>query len=382
MPCSTHCDAYKHTFLIWMRLRIHKYQEKTVVSHFLRRDSCWSTIRKFKSATMDYYSIQPNVTAQNCSSFTSHQRMIIGFSGAACALLSLLACCLVISLMIIFKKYNFAPQRLLIYLTLLIIADDINRIIFGICYDMLFDSSSFCTTVAFLTQYMFTCEILVIASFVMESFLRMVLNKQSGRLEWLYVPIIFLTPALIAWIPIVFQAYGPSTATCQISKVNVTTCSQEKIATVLHYSLCRAPALSILVIGGLGYIVIHICFIRKRANYRTLTGTNRTLFHESLENFIYLHYIPPIFALINLIPGIADIMYTLHPGQPIFTLQLMEVIIKSLEGGLLSVFLALDPRTRRRLTWHEIKLACQQTICKTESVVEYPILEGFTDSLQ
>ena len=75
-------------------------------------------------------------------------------------------------------------------------------------------------------------------------------------------------------------------------------------------------------------------------------------------------------------------MYTFNPRKPIFTLQLMEAIIKALEGGLLSVFMALDPRTHQRLTWHQIKLACYQTICRTESIVEYPISSGFTDSLE
>ena len=95
-----------------------------------------------------------------------------------------------------------------------------------------------------------------------------------------------------------------------------------------------------------------------------------------------MRYIPPIFALLWLIPATADIMYTFKPGQPVFALELMKAIVKALEGGLLSVFMALDPRTRRRLTWHQIKLACYQTICNTESIMEYPILEGLTDSLQ
>ena len=322
----------------------------------------------------------------NCSNLTLQQRMIIGFSGAACASLSLSGCCLVIFLMIIFKKYNFTPQRLLIYLTITVMADNANRIILGIGYSQIFTNEYLCVTIAFFYQYVYMCKILAIGSFVLESVLMLVLNKQSGRLEWLYVPVIFLTPALITWIPIVFDAYGPSITLCEISKINATNCKQETIATVLYFSLFRAPSVAVLVISGLGYIAVHVCFRRKKAIYMALTGTDRMLFHESMENMTYLRYLPPFFAVVNLLPVVADVMYTFnlnHSRQAFFALKLLEAVIKAMEGGLLSIFLTLDPRTRQRLTWNQIKLACCQTMCnKTEAILEYPIVDGFTDSLE
>ena len=319
----------------------------------------------------------------NCSNLTRQQRMIIGLSSAACASLSLLACCLVISLMIIFKKYNFTLQRLLLYLTTIVMTDDANRIIIGAGYKLIFTNECFCITTAFIAQYIYTCQILATASFVFELFLMLVLNKQLGRLEWLYVPVIFLTPALTTWIPIVFHAYGPSVAICEISKLNYTSCDEELVATVLYFSLSRAPSVASLVIGGLGYIAIHVCFIRKKASYMALTGTDRNPLHESIENITYLCYVPPFFACINLLPMAADIIYNLNTHrQDLFALKLTESIIQAMQGGLLSIFLTLDPRTRKRLTWHQIKVACCETVCKTDSFLEYPILEGFTDSLQ
>ena len=322
----------------------------------------------------------------NCTNLTLQQRMIIGLSGAACASLSLTGCCLLIFLMIIFKKYNFTPQRLLLYLTIVVMTDDANRIILGMGYKLIFTNEYFCVIIAFFCQYVYTCEVLAIGSFVFELFLMLVLNKQSGRLEWLYVPVIFLTPALTTWIPIVFGAYGPSITLCEISKINATSCQQETVATVLYFLLCRAPSVAVLIVSALGYIAMHVCFRRKKAIYKALTGTDRMLLHESMENMTYLRYLPPFFVVVNLLPIVADVIYNFNLNRTqkeLFALKLMEAIIQAMQGGLLSIFLTLDPRTRQRLTWHQIKHACSQTMCNnTETFLEYPIVDGFTDSLE
>ena len=262
-------------------------------------------------------------------------------------------------------------------------ADDANRVLLGVGYRLILTNKNFCIISAFISQHIYTSEILAIASFVFEIFLMLVLNKQSGRLGWLYVPFIFLSPALITWIPIVFQAYGPSTTICTITKFTITNCKEETTGIVLYYLLSRVPSVAVLVIGLLGYIAVHVCFTRKKTDYMALTGTGRTQLHESIENLTYLRYLPPFFAFINLLPVAADIIQAINRrDQDLYELELTNTIIQALQGGLLSIFLTMDPRTRQRLTWHQIKLACCQAICNTESFQEYPILDGCTDSLE
>ena len=164
--------------------------------------------------------------ATNCSGalFTEHQLMILGITQATCSFVSCLGCCFIFFIMIIFKKYVYPSQRLIIYLAMAVLLLSITYIIRGVGYQYT-TQSPFCEGVAFASMYSGACILTAVVCIIIDMFNRSeILCKELLKLEKLYVPAIFIAPLLLDWIPFVNQSYGPTKTWCWIRSINFETC--------------------------------------------------------------------------------------------------------------------------------------------------------------
>ena len=324
-----------------------------------------------------------NQTA-NCSSFSHEDRVWIGIAGATAATISAICCLFTLTLILIFKKYAFRTQRLVLYLIISVFLYSIARIITDGSASVLFDNRPLCITLAFVCQFMALCILSSVWCILLELYVTGVLMRGLRRLEWAY-PFVILLPALVTIIPIITNSYGPTEATCEIQGYDFRKCTRNVPGLVLHAVIWWVPAYLTIFAGSVGYIITVVCLTRKSRQYAgsaVFTPGWRDIPEQVKQDIKYLRWYPPLFLFIELIPIANGIYDFILPHKPILALWILAHITTGLSGGCLAIIFTLDPYTRKRLTWSHIRAACLYNVCRREVVEEYPVLTGHSDSLR
>ena len=306
---------------------------------------------------------------------------LIGISGAVSSCLSILGCIFIIAIMIIYKKYVFATQRLIIYLTISILLNTIGQLLQRISYDKIYEQHTYCSVLGFLSQYFSTCILLSITCILIEMLMRVVFLREGGRLEWLYISAIFLLPATISWIPFINDAFGAVHCFCSIKTIKH--CEKYTHGIVLQALLWWVPLYSTIMFGIVSYLLILCQLSRQRKKYTAMIDVDRDIiYHRTLEDVGYFRWYPILYVIVDLIPIASSIHDFFVPNNPIVSLWIATSIIKGLQGGLFAIAVALDPNTRKRLTCKSLRSAFIHNILMKESTEEYPITSGdLSDSL-
>ena len=166
--------------------------------------------------------------SNNCSKFSAElsHTLALRITNGTASSISLLCCIFVIALMIIYKKYAFTIQRLILYLTVSILLYSITHIFESASYTLA-QADSYCMALGFLEHYCGYCMLLFVPCFLLEIGVRMICLRETGAIEWLYIPAIFVTPLLVTWIPFLTGNYGRMGLSCEIVTINSTTCEQD-----------------------------------------------------------------------------------------------------------------------------------------------------------
>lgn len=319
----------------------------------------------------------------NCTNLSSEDLQVIGLTGAITSSVSLISCLLVILIMIVYKKYTFTTQRLILYLTISVLLDSVIHIIQGGSFAVLSSQPKYCAAIAFVRQYFAWCIILSINCFLIEMVLRILCRRESGCFQWFYIPFIFVFPLLFAWIPLLKHDYGDVDGTCNFLTVNPGTCHRNKIALILDIVLWWVPLYLTLFIGGLVYLIIICQLSLSRKKYTAMLEVDREVIYKRTMNDIgYFKWYPLLYFMINLIPIATATASYARQGDDVVALNILSTIIIGLQGGFIALAAALDPSTRKRLGWRSFCSAFKENILCRQTAEEYPILEGsYTDSL-
>ena len=284
--------------------------------------------------------------------------------------------------MIIYKKYVFTIQRLILYLTVIILLDNIAHILdIGNSY---VQSDSYCMVIASLTKYLAWCMLLSVDCFLIEMIYRIKYFRETGAIEWLYIPAIFLTPLLVAWIPFLTGSYGKEDNVCTIVVFNTTTCQQENVGLALQLVLWWIPLYVTIIMAGFGYVYILWKLWKSKKRYTAVIELDRELMYQkTVDDVNYMKWYPLIYVLINIVPTISTIVYYSQPGNThLFPLHLISTAIERLQGGFIAIVATLDPKTRKRMKWRHIKAAFIENVLCRDNIEEYPIMpSSYTDSL-
>lgn len=309
--------------------------------------------------------------------------MYIGIAGAISGSVSIISCLLVLSLMVIYKKYVFSFQRLIIYLTISILLDDIDRTLQGAFYEQLSTNWRLCKALAFLSQYWSLCILLAVACVLVEMFLQVIARWDTNRLQLLYPATIFLLPAIVAWIPFVTGSYGFTGCFCSIRYTDLATCAKDTRGMVMKIILWWVPFNLTAVFGGLAYICILCSISRQRKQYSALIEVDRNIQYEQFVRDVgYFKWFPLILLIINIVPLVADLHNFFSNSQPLGELWAVSAVVKGLQGGVIAVAITLDPNTRKVLNCRSLTGAWYNNVLRKKSVEEYPIIAGrITDSL-
>ena len=298
----------------------------------------------------------------NCNSSNDigeeNTKILIGIT-ASVAGISFFCCLGVILLIVLFKKYLFFTQRMILYLDIAAMLSSLARIInvnIGL-------SKSYCEATGFLDQYMSSCFLIAITLLTIDIFLQAIFSLNTKKVELLYVLLIFFLPATYCWIPFRFNAYGPAGPWCWIMD-----------RYFLQYALFYIPYFIVFpLLLVLVMSMLCVLYLRRHdyeATIDPLTSRKRTALRKEIK--ILLLY-PILIMLLNIVP-LAVRVYDSVTCNSMFELWVANSFIAPLEGAVIAVIFTIDPETRRRLTFSHIRGAFHQLCSRSlhGRVSEYP----------
>ena len=297
------------------------------------------------------------------------------------ALISVFACIGVILLVVLFKKYYFFTQRLILYLSLaalfnsVAIALRLQRLAFFLnTEDNNPHLEGLCVFTAFLDQTTAWSEVIAISCITFNLLLKAVFHKQTEKLEIVYFILIFIFPITFNWIPFIDSAYGRAGAWCWIRSQN-DDCSDNELGYNSRFILWYIPAYVILLILVCTYVFI-LYKVKRQRNYwagRYDPETERRK-ELQLKEVQPLLWYPLIFLVLNIFPLI-NRLYDASNAPPHPSLWYLQAIFSPLQGGFIAVVYTLDKETRQRLSCAQLRGALTKA-----DVAEYPVKKGFSDS--
>lgn len=317
---------------------------------------------------------------QSCSTaFEYHEFTIVAIVNMVVGLLSFIICCFTILLIAVLKKWQFFSQRLILYLTITALlsslANTINRVDFT--EDPSDGSIGFCVFSGFLTQvtsWMILCSISSITFYL---FMRVIVRKNTEKLEWVYVVYTFAFPFLFNWIPFINTSYGRAGVWCWIRSFDLRTCEVLVFGKWLQFSLLYIPLYCILAVLITLYVIIIVKIYRKR---KVLTGIDnphaKKVMRKVVNEIASLMAYPMIYFVLSLPLLVNRIYSSAYPMEPSLTLWYLAAITFPLQGACTGVIFTFNTVFCRRMTWVELR-SRTSPMSRTETtqhkVTEYPM---------
>lgn len=296
------------------------------------------------------------------------------------SLLSALFILCMLGIIILFKKYVFFTQRLILYLA-------ISALSFSLFTFMDLDPTSayteesalvYCTIIGFFEQITLWWIVLATTVIMVVVFIKVVFKRNTEKLELLYAFIIFGLPFVFNWIPFIKMTYGPVGGyLCWIRHSNINDCTKDSFGFWLSLALYYLPINVIMVTVSILLIIAFVFAKRQQKVWQGKYSHENKRLQKQVELEIRpLIAYPLIFMITNLVSLLALIFGLISTGNlntVYYVIIVIATIVFRFQGILITLAFTLDPETRRTLKWHNIKVAFQQCFHKGEEPKEYPI---------
>ena len=213
-----------------------------------------------------------------------------------------------ILIVVIYKKYRFSYQRLLLYLTINLLIESIVHILQGSSYKLVPSCRRYCQALAFLSTYITFCVKVSLACLILELYLCVLLKKDTSKLKWIYIAAIYLLPSSVSWIPFIFRRFGYAGTRCSVVYLTQD-CEHDHIGFLLFILLEWLPIGATFVIIGPMYLLLLYCLWQQGKQYTPLVEVARkTIYQQMLVDISYIKWFPLPLFIINLLLVIAKLI--------------------------------------------------------------------------
>lgn len=318
-----------------------------------------------------------STTNVSCSPYDSTSYVVVAAVSAGLSGLSLILLSGVIFILVLFKKWRFFSQRLILYLATSSILVNIGIILHRVDY---YNQTTdfyvkFCEFGGFLDQvanWMLLMSVCSITTFV---FLKIFFNKNTEKLEFLYLFLIFAFPLTFAWIPFIWGAYGRAGAWCWIRFEERGTCEPYYTGQVLQYMLWFGPLYVLMFILIIIYVLLLFRLYRKPNEWTREYDVTNTLQRKKMtpHDLKPLIVYPLLYFLLNIFPFINRTYNLVITDSPILALWYLSALANPSMGTLITVAYCMDPETRKRLNLKHIRGATMEWFRRNEVVTSYSI---------
>ncbi len=315
-----------------------------------------------------------------CSPFDTLKYVAVALTAAATGLVSTVACAGVIGIIVVFRKYYFHTQRIILYLNIAAFLNSFSIVlrVQRIWYES--DSEAlkgFCIATAAFDNTTAWCELIAIACITVDLFVKALFRKETYKLEKLYFFMIFIFPLTFNWIPFIHFAYGDAGAWCWIRSEDPDTCKRFTFGNYLRFAIWYIPLYIILIVLIAIYVAI-ICRLRQiRSDYSGPYNPESEQLQQQMKKEIKpLLWYPVIYFILNIFPLINRIHDTFD-SDPNLVLWILHAVFSPLQGGFIALAYTLDMETLKRLKCAELRAALTS---REGKVREYSVRETHTDS--
>ena len=311
----------------------------------------------------------------NCSNLNDDQydtlvAVNISFSAISCVLVLCM-----IGIIVLFKKYQFFSQRLILYVA-------VTSFIYSLTNAVNFFGrearknpvlGDVCVAMGFAGQVTFWWEFMAVIIIMVDIFIKITFKRRTEKLELLYCLSIVFIPLLFSWIPFIKMAYGPAEFSCWIREHDFTTpnCTRFDFGIYLRFSLFYVPLYVLLFLLFL-LLLATCCIIRKRRKEWNIQSELPMIdIGQILEKEIRSLFAYPVIFIITNIAPLAHRIYGIFStgGVAYFVLSLVTSISFGIQGSITMLAFTLDPETIKKLRWIEIKAAISRWRGKEEGAV-------------
>lgn len=309
---------------------------------------------------------------RNCSSpYDSHSYAVVAAVSAGLAFLSIVLILGVITIIILFKKWRYFGQRLVLYVSITAILVNVGIILHRVDYDNQVSEFyvRFCEFGGYVDQTSNWMLLIAISAIIAHSSFTLFFNKNTEKFELVYIFAIFVLPLLFTWIPFIKDSYGRAGAWCWIRSEVRETCKPFLFGSWLQFSNWFIPLYIIMVVLIVLYVVI-LAKIYQRERKQMVKPPDSASKKDLLPLIAY----PLIYFLLNVFPFV-NRTYNLAREEPNLVLWYFSALANPSVGAWIALAFTLDPRTRKRLTCANIQAAARDICGSEKPVKEYNIEE-------
>ena len=281
-----------------------------------------------------------------------------------------------LAIIVLFKKYRFFTQRLVLYLAIstltyqIISAADTTSIS---AYKSQ-AAMNYCIFIGFMSQIVVWWPVLATTVIVFDMFVRVVLEKPTESFEIPYLLTIFTPSIIVGWIPFIGSSFGPSQYFCWIRAENMdANCTMYTQGVILRFVLYIAPYYLLVTLMTITLVITLFFLHRWTKIYRGKFDPQAVALRRRMkEEIMPIVYYPILFITVGLVSVVA-ISFNALKSQNTMVYVIISVIL-SISHRLLGVFITLvftlDPETRVKLNRKDF-LAAIRSFCEKDHATNY-----------
>ena len=277
---------------------------------------------------------------------------------------SILCLLVAISIIVLFKKYMYFSQKLILYLCIASLFYAVSNCLNVTPSDVATNTASrgYCIVMGFLDQTIYWWMIMSMAIIMIDVFIRVAFETDTQKYKIPYIIGILVPPLVISWIPFLYLSYGPAGVFCWIRNRNYEDCSTFSIGNYFRFSVYYIPFYILMFILAV-LLALSLCIARRKRK-QWITGNlgkeTKELQKKIASEIRPLIGYPVLFMIISIIPLISRIYDATNPPEDdvfYYILFVLLVAVYRLIGVTVSLIFVLDKETRKHLNKKEIRAA-------------------------
>ena len=260
----------------------------------------------------------------------------------------------------LFRKYRIQSQRLILFLSIAALLDAIGYMVGDITSD-----GSLCDFEAWMLTYFDWCVLLWVVCITYNLYMNVVKMRNVAKYEKYFHAICWFCPSLVlSLLPLIGDNYGPAGAWCWI----------KHDSNVWRFVIWYIPLFIAIVALFFVYGYITYQIKRRTVMWQGNIDADAEANQEALlDDIKVLKGYPFVYLFLSIFPLILRIHNAFSDeGDDVYALWILTVLTAPLQGAINAIVFGMDPDTRSKLSWSQMKLTWSSRFQKNV-MQEYPV---------
>lgn len=299
-------------------------------------------------------------SSSNCTlRYDSTNYKILAGLRASVGFVSFLCCAAVVVIIVLFNKYNFFSQRLILNIAVAAMVHSLSYTTARVNYYTVREiDDPYCYFGGIFNHYTAAVELISIWFTTINIFSVGMFRRNISKFEPVYYVTTYTLPLLWFWVPIWLRAYGTTGGWCGIKFLDAD-CKPFTPSVSIQFGIWFVPLYVSTAVIIVMLVAVAIKFLRIIRRWHGRFDPVAAAARQALKNEIRpLIVYPILYMLLNTFSLVSQIYRALYPQSPSTVLPYLRVLTSPLRGAFIAVVFALDKDTRTKLNLAHCKTAC------------------------